>query len=246
MIRPSVTGAGPREIVPRISLVIPCFNEEKNISPLLDQIQEILSVDRTIEVILVENGSSDCTRQKLFEGVVNLSRVSIVLVNINRGYGYGIKRGLETARGEILAWTHSDLQTSLEDVLMGLGLWRSSGNCIVKGRRVGRPRSDLFFSLGMGLLCSALFRMRLEEINAQPTLVPRELLEDLLSGPDDFGFDLFSLVLAKRKELNEIRFGVRFERRSSGKSSWNTSALSKIAFITRSLRYILQLRRAVS
>lgn len=246
MVEAFLTHTEPFDMAPTTSLVIPCFNEERSISPLIEQIERILSFDRTVEVILVENGSSDSTRQRLVESVVNLPRVSIVLVDSNQGYGYGIKRGLETAQGKILAWTHSDLQTSLEDVLTGAGLWDYSANCIVKGRRVGRPRSDRFFSLGMGVLCSALFGMRLREINAQPTLVSRDLLGVLLSGPNDFGFDLFALVLAKRKQHKEIRFGVKFERRSFGESSWNTSALSKVRFIARTLRYSFHLRETVS
>ena len=231
---------------PTISLVIPCYNEAESISPLVEQIRTILTVDGSIEIILVENGSSDSTREKLIEAVKNLPALSIVLVDTNRGYGYGIKEGLKAARGEILGWTHSDLQTSLEDVLVGLSKYNSSAKCIVKGRRVGRRVSDRFFSLCMGLICSGLFGMRLREINAQPTLVSRELLGELLGGPDDFGFDLFALVLAKRKGHKEIRFEVNFDPREFGKSSWNTSAISRIRFMARTLRYSFELRKLMS
>ena len=75
-----------------------------------------------------------------------------LFINIqnNKGYGYGILSGLKEANGDILSWTHADLQTDLLDVLKGLSIFENSSNpelLFVKGQRHGRPFLDVFLTV---------------------------------------------------------------------------------------------------
>ena len=45
-----------------LSIVIPCYNEDKNIIPLFNKIEKLLNIDKNIEIIIVNNGSSDNTK----------------------------------------------------------------------------------------------------------------------------------------------------------------------------------------
>ena len=47
----------------KLSIVIPCYNEEKNIEPLFKKIEEIINLDESLEIIIVDNGSTDDTKK---------------------------------------------------------------------------------------------------------------------------------------------------------------------------------------
>lgn len=226
----------------RTSVVIPCFNEAGNIKSLVAEIERVLEQSGRVDFVLVDNGSSDDTHKLLTSATTGLEGITIVRLEQNQGYGGGIKFGLSFCKGEVIGWTHADLQTKPTDVLTASALNNDETRTIIKGVRNGRPGWDRFFSAGMGLVSSILFGMRLRDINAQPTLFSRSLLTAIESGPDDFGLDLHALVVSRKMGFVEKRFGVHFGARHSGESSWNTSLAGRWRFIRRTLIYCLKLR----
>ena len=132
----------------KLSVVIPCYNEADNLPHLIKKCSGLISNE--IEVILVNNGSTDNTIQ-IFQKYKN-HNPNLILHNLstNIGYGHGIISGLNLARGEVLSWTHADLQTDPNDLIVGLKFFDKNQNSIfVKGNRYGRPFFDVFFTVGM-------------------------------------------------------------------------------------------------
>jgi glycosyltransferase involved in cell wall biosynthesis len=195
-----------------------------------------------VDFVIVDNGSSDDTFRLLSSLTEDLAGVKIVRLEKNQGYGGGIKFGLSFCDGEVVGWTHADLQTNPSDVLSAAPLYSNHQRFLIKGMRFGRPAGDRFFSAGMGIVSSVLFGMRLKDINAQPTLFSRTLLSAIESGPSDFGLDLHALAVSRRMGFVEKRFPVEFGDRHAGKSSWNTSLRGRLKFIIRTLSYSVQLR----
>ena len=74
------------------SLIIPCYNEEKNIPVLLKKIQPLL-VNKSIQVVMVNNGSMDDSDSVISKLKPKVSNFKYVIVQKNKGYGYGIKQG---------------------------------------------------------------------------------------------------------------------------------------------------------
>lgn len=232
------------ESTTRLSLIIPCFNEAGNLSRLVERGKFALASHPGLEIIFVDNGSTDNTNDQLRDLAEGVDRMIIHDIDINRGYGFGIKSGLAIAKGELLGWTHADLQTDPFDAIRALELVPSRGSkVILKGTRTGRSFSDSLFTNGMSIFESILFRASLWDINAQPTIFSRDLNEVLLCGPDDFSLDLFALVSAKRLDFQEIRFPVIFGPRFSGESKWNNSASARWKFIKRTLKFSVHLAR---
>ena len=230
-----------------LSLVIPCYNEEGNVRDLFARATKLLASESRAEVIFVNNGSSDSTGDLLTELSKGQPLTSVVTVEQNNGYGYGIKKGLEASTGQILGWTHADLQTDPLDALIGLERAKNfSEPLFIKGLRRNRPLVDTVFTIGMSVFETLLFRVRLRDINAQPTLFSRKLLASILEGPDDFSLDLFALVKASESRYTQIRFPVRFGPRFSGSSKWNTSAAARFRFIRRTISFSLALARRQS
>ena len=135
----------------KFSLIIPCFNEAKNIPLLLERCKP-LTEHPGIEIILVNNGSTDESKE-VFEKYLPLyPGCQLLTLKENKGYGAGILAGLNVAEGDILGWTHADLQTNPKDALKGLALFEEFGSQnFIKGRRYGRPFSEVIFTVGMSV-----------------------------------------------------------------------------------------------
>ena len=229
----------------RFSLVIPCYNESANIPLLLERCRA-LSEMPDAEIILVDNGSTDNTPAVLKELLPKYPGCRSIKVEVNLGYGFGIVSGLRTAEGEILGWTHADMQTDPQDTLLGLELFKTHGdNIFVKGLRYGRPFMDVFFTVGMSLFETLLLSRPMWDINAQPTMFSRKFFETWSEYPDDFSLDLFAYYHAQNCLLDVHRFSVRFSKRAYGVSHWNINWLSKQKLIYRTLQYSIQLKKKI-
>jgi polyisoprenyl-phosphate glycosyltransferase len=227
-----------------LSVVIPCYNEEKNI-PLL--VQRFFA-SNDCELILVENGSRDDSLRVMKRLQKRYPRLKIVRIPTNLGYGHGIYQGLIKAKGECLCWTHADLQTDPKDIDSARRIFEKEKDprtCFVKGTRKNRPILDTFLTICMSMFETAYLRTPLWDINAQPNVFHHSFLKRLTSPPKDFSFDLYAYYIAKRAGYSVRRFSVEFGKRIHGKSSWNTSIKQKMKFIHRTLRFSRELKQTL-
>ena len=230
------------------SIIVPCFNEEKNIPLLITHFEKVITSNE-IELILVENGSSDNSLKILETLTKNHPFAKIVVVPVNKGYGYGIKQGLNVATGNFIGYTHADLQTDPNDVVKAIDIVKLNNfneNILIKGRRKCRPFSDRFFTFGMSLFESIYLRKKLLDINAQPTLFSSVFYEKLKNIPNDFSLDLYFLYTAQINNQKIVRFNVFFTPRLHGESSWNKGIKSKWKFIKRTLLFSFKLKKEIN
>ena len=138
-----------------LSIIIPCYNEEKNLINLVNEIKIIKkeNPELKLEFVLVNDGSTDQTSIKLKD--LNQNEIyKVVDLEQNMGYGGSIQEGLKSSSSQILSWTHSDLQCDLNDVIKLYKLHREElldKKIIVKGKRIKRNIFDSFFSNSIGL-----------------------------------------------------------------------------------------------
>jgi polyisoprenyl-phosphate glycosyltransferase len=233
---------------PPLSLVIPCYNEAANLPGLVARCL-VLAGCTGGEVILVDNGSDDDTPTVLNKLLAGQTAVRSVRVDVNEGYGHGILSGLRAARGEVIGWTHADLQTDPLDAARALEVFKTSPTpelLYVKGLRKARPLADAVFTAGMSVFETALMGRILRDVNAQPNLMHRSVVDTWQEPPGDFSLDLFALAHAKRRHLKVVRIPVLFPERMHGRSSWNVNWAAKKKFIARTLDYSFRLRRDLS
>lgn len=231
----------------KLSIVIPCYNEEKNIPLILERFSDAITSE-DIEVVVVNNGSKDNSQEVIESLSPSYPFVSVVHLKENKGYGNGILAGLSHARGTLLGWTHADMQTDPADVIKAFKILEDSEdptNTYVKGNRKSRPYFDQFFTVGMSFFETVFLRKRLWDINAQPNVFHKEFYKRWKNPPDDFALDLFVYYSARKEGLNIKRFDVFFPERLHGTSSWNTGLYSKWKFIKRTILFSKSLKRAV-
>lgn len=92
-----------------LSLVIPVFNEKDSLEPLIAEIAEVASTNRLrIEVIFVDDGSTDGTGARLAAAAARDPRVRIVTHGTNRGVGAAMRSGFSVATGDVVVAYDAD------------------------------------------------------------------------------------------------------------------------------------------
>jgi glycosyltransferase involved in cell wall biosynthesis len=231
-----------------LSVVVPCYNESANLPRLVASVSRAVPPDISMEVIFVDNGSTDDSARVLAELLPRHTFAVGVRVPVNAGYGHGILTGLRRATGRIVGWTHADLQTDPRDVVDGYRAFRTpllEGRTVLKGRRVGRPVVDRVFTGGMSAIASLALSSRFSDVNAQPKLFPRALLDDMGAAPADFSLDLYLLWLAGRMGYAVVEHPVAFGTRTHGEAKGGGSLRTKWRLTRRTLAFIRTLRRQI-
>ena len=234
-----------------LSIVVPCFNEERNLGTLLTRFDQVIDKNN-MELVIVDNGSRDNTWNFLQEAKKRYSYLKPVRIDVNIGYGNGIVQGLKNSAGEVLAWTHADMQCDPGDVIRAHELYTEESKTkpytFVKGYRTNRKTGEQLFSFGMQLLASLCLGTYLSEINAQPKLFSRNFFNDMKDPPDDFSLDLYTLYLAKKKGYNFITIPVDFKNRLYGEAKGGSGSdfKTKWKLIKRTFKYIFELKDKIA
>jgi len=230
----------------KYSIVIPCFNEQNNLELLFKSLIKIHD-KKSLEIIIVDNGSTDNSQKLLIElkEKIKINNLKIVSLKKNIGYGHGIMSGLNACSGDFLGWTHADLQTDVADVLKGFDLIESSSkNIIVKGRRLKRGIFDNIFTILMAIVCTILLKTPFYDINAQPKIFSRTFYKKIKNkAPNDFSLDLYLLYTAKKLHYDIVDFPVLFNKRLYGEAKGGGSIKTKLKLSIRTFAYILDIKK---
>jgi len=129
---------------PKLSIVIPVYNEEENVDPLFEEITQALRhYEHPYEIIFVDDGSTDRTPQMLRQICQRDPRVKTVIFRSNFGQTAALSAGFDLALGDLVVSMDGDRQNDPADILMLLGIL-NQGYDLVCGWR--RKRKDAFLS----------------------------------------------------------------------------------------------------
>ena len=133
-----VPGARHQEI--DLSVVIPAFNEVENLAPLLSELRAVLAtVGGSHEIVLVDDGSSDGTAERIAREAALDPRVRAVLLEKNAGQSAALAAGLARARGRVIVTLDADLQNDPADLPLVLSALEHAD--VVSGVRAERQDS---------------------------------------------------------------------------------------------------------
>lgn len=234
------------------SLVIPAYNEEKNLSILLDKTikasRDAGFTESTFELIIVENGSRDKSFEvltKLISDNIWEKWITVVRVPENRGYGHGIMAGLTKANGDVVGWTHADLQCDPKNAFTAYSLLQEQSNAqvLIKGCRQGRAWQERLVSRVFETVARLILGLRTGEINAQPKIFPRALLDKMTDPPSTFALDVYLLYVAQKAGYQSLSFNVHFPPRIHGVSHWAANFAGRYKTIWGIILYMWKLAR---
>lgn len=119
----------------KLSVVVPVYNEEENIALLVARLDGALQ-STDYEIILVDDGSTDNTRQE----VRKLNNPNVVLIELKKNYGQSLAlaSGIDYASGDYIITMDGDLQNDPDDILMMLNIAKTEDWDVVTGIRQKR------------------------------------------------------------------------------------------------------------
>jgi dolichyl-phosphate beta-glucosyltransferase len=231
---------------PGLSVVIPVFNEEREIERILRALPAALDplVDDW-EVLVVDNASTDRTRD-VAAPLADGRRIRLLANQANRGKGYSIRRGMLEARGELRLMCDADCQPSLPSlgrmVEMAGQVDVVVGSRVAEGSRVERQQPIRRRIVGFGFLalCHALLRPLPRDIFCGFKLWRADAAEAVFSRArlDGWSFDAEALALAAALGYRVREAGIVWVNRPS-------SRLSIRATLVPAVRDLLAARRHV-
>jgi glycosyltransferase involved in cell wall biosynthesis len=190
---PSVSG--PSEQLPwervRLSVVIPVYNEVSTVETLLRRVRQ---VPLQLEVIVVDDGSTDGTRDILprFEGTL-IDR--LLMHEKNAGKGAALRTGFKHATGDVVVVQDADMEYDPHELPTLLApILRGKADAVYGSRFLGGPHRVLFFWHSVGnrvltILSNMFTDVNLTDMETCYKMVRRELLQSLPLSADRFGIE---------------------------------------------------------
>ena len=161
----------------RLSVVVPCYNEEANVARVVDQAVGVARrLASEIEVIVVDDGSTDETRVILEVLERSVPELRVIEHLRNRGYGAAVRSGFRASTKDYVFLTDGDGQFDLSELSNAVRLLREHD--VVAGYRV--DRRDGWWRRLWGRAWTAIvnqaFDLRVRDANCAFKLVPQKLL----------------------------------------------------------------------
>ncbi len=213
---------------PYLSVVIPVYNEQDNILPLLEGLEKALStIDRPFEVIVVDDGSTDRTTEILRHLKPQYPWLKVIFLRRNFGQSAAFTAGIDHAKGEIIITMDGDLQNDPRDIPKLLEKIEE-GYDVVSGWR--RERKDPFFSRRIpsilaNKLISSLTHVVLHDYGCSLKAYRSEVIQGLAIYGELHRF-IPVLVSFRGARITEIP--VRHHPRRHGKSKYGLSRTYRV------------------
>ncbi|MCC5830045.1 MAG: glycosyltransferase family 2 protein [Phycisphaeraceae bacterium] len=204
---------------PLLSIIVPVFNEERTIHPLLER---LLALPIRPQIIVVNDASTDTTAARLETIRNRYPHVQVLHHALNRGKGAAIRTGLMRVKGEIVAIQDADLEYHPEDLLRLLHAMVRRRLCVIYGSRFSaeiRYADSWSFhwliNRFLTMLANLVTGQNLTDMETCYKLVRREVITQLRLRENGFGFEPELTIALSRRGLRIVEMPVSYQRRTA-------------------------------
>lgn len=173
--------------MPKYSLIIPIYNEEETIPELYRRVSDVMdSLDDSVELILINDGSRDCSLNLMRQLQERDARVCYISFARNFGHQAAVTAGLNFARGQVIVVLDADLQDPPELIPKMIESWQA-GYHVVYAQRTKRKKESWFKRLTAYVFYRLLRQLADVDIPADTgdfCLMDRQVVEVLNSMPE--------------------------------------------------------------
>ncbi len=203
-----------------ISFFFPCYNEEDNVSELITQSEKVLKeYADNWEIIIVNDGSSDRTRD-IVEGIMKgNSNIRLINHDENQGYGAALTSGFENAKYDLIFFSDGDLQFNLNEIIQFLE--KIDDFDYIIGYRI--KRQDNFIRIFNANLWNLVLRitcgLKVRDIDCAFKLFHRSIFDGIKIHSRGAFASAEILLKLKDGEFNFIEIGVNHYPRLKGEQT---------------------------
>jgi glycosyltransferase involved in cell wall biosynthesis len=223
---------------PELSLFLPVLDEEENLRPMHAKIQEALkTLDKTAEVIYVDDGSTDKSLEILREIAAQDERVRVISLRRNYGQTAAMSAGIDAAKGEILIPMDADLQNDPADIQKLLDKL-NEGFDVVSGWRKDRKDKLIMRKIPSQIanrIISWIGGVPLHDYGCSLKAYRREVIQDVrLYGE----MHRFIPIYASWAGARVTEIPVEHHARTMGKSKYGISRTIKVVFDLMTIKFM--------
>ena len=212
----------------KLSIIVPCYNEEGTIGQVLKRILS-LRLPCDLEIVVVDDGSSD----RSVEVLGQFKSVRLIKHQTNRGKGEAIRTGIQESSGDFLLVQDSDLEYFPEDI-PGLiePILTKRADMVLGSRFLGKPkgmsRSHLLANRLLSYLTQTLFGKEITDVMTGHKVFTRKSVSEI--SVDSRGFDIEAELVGKflKQGKRIVEVPIQYEYRKSGKAkiTWKDGCTS--------------------
>jgi phenylacetate-CoA ligase len=209
----------------KISIIVPCLNEEGNVGELCNRIEASLKkIAVAFEMILIDDGSTDSTWDEILK-VQKYSPIVALKNDRNQGIFACWKIGLHHSSGDFVCFIDADLQNPPEAIGALLNKYKMNNSHLVQGTRSSiewRKDSRYYSSRGLNFLLNLIFKDSAKDNKSGFIFGPKKILLDILSFENQYFFaHTFIRISAISKGYLISEVETLFQPRKVGKSFLN-------------------------
>jgi glycosyltransferase involved in cell wall biosynthesis len=206
----------------KLSIVMPVFNERNTIKEILRRVRQVDLGDLERELVIVDDGSSDGTRDIL--AMEEDSGTRVIYHTENRGKGAAVRTGFAAACGDLILVQDADLEYDPEDYPKLLDPIIRGKAEVVYGSRFTGPRKNMLFWHFVGnrflaLVTNILYNTTLSDMETCYKLLTREAMEgiELKSNHFDIEPEITAKILKKKIRIFEVPISYAGREMEEGK-----------------------------
>ncbi|MFQ5952410.1 MAG: glycosyltransferase family 2 protein [Candidatus Omnitrophota bacterium] len=206
-----------------LSIFFPAYNEEENIVQTVEKALEVMpSFAENFEIIIVNDGSKDRTKELAEELAKKHENVRVVSHEKNRGYGGALKTGFVSAKYENIFYSDGDGQFELKEIERLLPLVPECN--IAAGFRIKRndPIHRVINGKAYNLLVRLLFGLNMRDIDCAFKIVKKKVVDSIPLKSESQFVSAELLIKAKKQGFKIKQVGVHHFPREKGKPTGNS------------------------